>query len=673
MNYFWRKNGSTMILGTAIALVPLIVTLVQMNDYEYWPSDITTTAQSTVVTLDRDGDAHFEESKTRDMIYHVSEQYLYYESDDEDVSSLVHATQFDPTAFSASVYDADDTLLMTHLGPGDMQYPNGIYFAYADNYGNSSVNELGDDYEAEEPNMAKWMFYNPDTWGKGTTFVQNYTIKGAALQYNDTAEFFWTLAYTDYVKTTNVDVTVILPTNDIEIRDVDVYIFGSNNANILSIAKNEEGQIAIHITAKQLYPDEFIAARIDFPREALNITDPQYGQIVDMDHLGNVSIYERYNQGQRRTYGLANIAAIVAGAICLIALAASLIYLYNKYDKEPKSAFYNEYYRELPDDYGPAIMGFLYDFKAVEKNSVTSTLMDLVRRKFISIDSGTESLTEAKVNYTLVYDRKKDPSELKSHERYLLKWFFDVMGGGADTLTLDQIDAFAAHSESNAIRYENCNKTWVTLVGQHGDTYGFFDNVKEALKKGGGIIATLWIVGILALILGFNDVGLWTRFVGGILVGLALIVTQYLSTIQRRSIKGNEDFVRWRAFKKFLSEFSTIKDYPMPGIAIWEHYMVYAIQFGIADLVEKQLRFKYRELGLEAELERGTYLRHRGFYGLYNYHYMHSLTLARTVIQQAQVARAQASNSARGGGGHFGGGGGFGGHIGGGGGGGHFR
>ena len=157
------------------------------------------------------------------------------------------------------------------------------------------------------------------------------------------------------------------------------------------------------------------------------------------------------------------------------------------------------------------------------------------------------------------------------------------------------------------------------------------------------------------------------------MLGLAIVVTQYLTTIQRRSIKGNEDFVRWRAFKKFLSEFSNIKDYPMPGIVVWEHYMVYAVQFGIADLVEKQLRFKYRELGLEEELDRGTYLRYRGFYGIYNYHYLHSMTMARTVIQTAQAARAQASNSARGGGGHFGGGGGFGGHIGGGGGGGHFR
>ncbi|MCX5775310.1 MAG: DUF2207 domain-containing protein, partial [Firmicutes bacterium] len=177
------------------------------------------------------------------------------------------------------------------------------------------------------------------------------------------------------------------------------------------------------------------------------------------------------------------------------------------------------------------------------------------------------------------------------------------------------------------------------------------------------------------LIVGFSNVGLWPRFVGGVILALAIVLTQYFSTIQRRSIRGNEEFVRWKAFKKFLTEFSNIKDYPMPGIVVWEHYMVYAIEFGIADLVEAQLRFKYKELGLENEINNGTYLRYHGFYSLYNYHFMNSMVVARTVVAQAQAARAEAqrSNSARGGGGMFGGGGGFGGHIGGGGGGGHFR
>jgi len=682
MNYFWRKNLPSILIGALIAIVPLGVTVYQMNAYDYSPLDVKTTAQTTVVTLNTAGDATFVESKTRDMIYHVSEQFVYFTADDEDVSYTVHTPQWDATAFSASAVDASGTTVLSAPNT-DSVWQNGNYFAYADQNISSTI-ETGAGYYVADAESAQWMFYNPDTWGNGTTFHQTYKVKGAAVQYDDTAEFFWTVAYTDYIKTSGVDVTVVLPTTGIALSDVTAYIFGSNNAKITRIYKNDSNHIAIEIKAAQLYPNEFITTRIDFPREALTIADNTYGQIVPQNeqlypnnpHLYNVTqIFEAYNQGQRRNYGLANLIAVIIGAVMLLVILFSVISIYTKYDKEPKSDFYNEYFRELPADYGPAMMGYLYDFKEVSKNSVTATLMDLVRRKFVTIDTGTESLTERKVNYTLVYDRTKDQSELKQHERYLLKWFFDVVAKGGNTLTLNQLEGFCSVSEANSLRYQECNRTWVTLTTNSGENQGFFDNVKEAARKGGPVIALCWIIGIAGLVLGFMNVGLWTRYVGGIILGLAIVLTQYFTTIQRRSLRGNEEFVRWKAFKKFLTEFSNIKDYPMPGIIVWEHYMVYAIEFGIADLVEAQMRFKYKELGLETEINNGSYLRYRGFYSLYNYHYMNSMAVARTVVAQAQAARAEAqrNNSARGGGGMFGGGGGFGGHIGGGGGGGHFR
>jgi uncharacterized membrane protein len=107
-------------------------------------------------------------------------------------------------------------------------------------------------------------------------------------------------------------------------------------------------------------------------------------------------------------------------------------------------------------------------------------------------------------------------------------------------------------------------------------------------------------------------------------------------------------------FKKFLEEFTNIKDYPMPGITIWEHYMVYAISFGIADLVEKQLRFKYQQLNRTEELNRSPYFRYPGFYRAYYYGVGRSFMNA-----QSTIAQAQRNNSARGGGRFGGGGGGF--------------
>jgi hypothetical protein len=84
-------------------------------------------------------------------------------------------------------------------------------------------------------------------------------------------------------------------------------------------------------------------------------------------------------------------------------------------------------------------MSYLYRFKSIEKDDVTATLMDLVRRGFVKIDAGTESLTKAKVNYTLIRDKTKNISDLKNYEKQLLSWFFDTVAGG-DSLTLNQLE-----------------------------------------------------------------------------------------------------------------------------------------------------------------------------------------------------------------------------------------
>lgn len=84
--------------------------------------------------------------------------------------------------------------------------------------------------------------------------------------------------------------------------------------------------------------------------------------------------------------------------------------------------------------------------------------------------------------------------------------------------------------------------------------------------------------------------------------------------------------------------------------------MVYATAFGIADLVEKQVRFKYEQLRQTEELNRSAFFRYPGFYRYYYYSIGRSFTSAQSTIAQAQ---AQRNNSAGRGGGRFGGGGGF--------------
>jgi hypothetical protein len=185
----------------------------------------------------------------------------------------------------------------------------------------------------------------------------------------------------------------------------------------------------------------------------------------------------------------------------------------------------------------------------------------------------------------------------------------------------------------------------------------FFDDVKAPAQKNGSVLGLIALLSIGFVITRFVlALGSFTGIIGGILFGVYILLGAYLSSIERRSKKGNEDFVRWKAFEKFLKEFTNIKDYPMPGMTIWEHYMVYATAFGIADLVEKQVRFKYQQLNQMDQLNRSPYFRYPGFYRYYNRSMQRSFVSAQSTIA---AANAQRNNSAGRGGGRFGGGGGF--------------
>ena len=49
----------------------------------------------------------------------------------------------------------------------------------------------------------------------------------------------------------------------------------------------------------------------------------------------------------------------------------------------------------------------------------------------------------------------------------------------------------------------------------------------------------------------------------------------------------------WWCLKKFLNEFSNIKDRESIEVALWEEYLMYAQIFGIADKVAKQFKKLY--------------------------------------------------------------------------------
>ena len=135
--------------------------------------------------------------------------------------------------------------------------------------------------------------------------------------------------------------------------------------------------------------------------------------------------------------------------------------------------------------------------------------------------------------------------------------------------------------------------------------------------------------------------------------------------IRKRTKKGNEDYVRWKAFKNFLEDFGRFDIKELPEIALWEKYLVYATVFGLADKVEKAMNVKIQEypqgtVGVYYPTWVDFHIAHMVSHSINN-----SFTSNQTAITNSRIASSNRS-SGGGFGGGFSSGGGFGGGGGGG-------
>ncbi len=494
------------------------------------------------------------------------------------------------------------------------------------------------------------------------TFIYEYRIIGAVTEYSDISELNWRLFEYAEGKIKEATVSVHLPASIHGVEDI--YVWGhSAAAGSIDVVSAQQ----IDMTLENVGTKDYIEFRILAPKDLFPNVD-YINQVFSTEmNLASLIAYEaelaRLNN-LRITIAQILLFAAVAS---VVAMGFITVYVYRKYDKEYEPRFQAEYYRDLPGEESPAEVSYLYYMRKINDEDATATLLDMIRRKYVTIDYTGQDMIDEDADFRLNLVPGTNRSGLLPHEQQILHWFFDVIGGGSSVST-KQIEAYGKQIR-NAERFQAEAKQFVRLAKQAGEKHDYFEKSLAANKTKaysyalvpGSVLAASLVLG--ALLSMDNTLA---AIVTGIVTVAYLI---YVATIQKRSVNGNESFVKWRAFRNFLVGFGNMKDYPMPGVTVWEHYLVYATSLKCADKVMDQLRVK---LPLDdAAVAQSTFMgvgyRNRGFY--YGYalgRFQRSITTARTNVTQTIVAynTQKAGGSGRGGG--FGGGSSFGGGGGGG-------
>jgi len=449
-------------------------------------------------------------------------------------------------------------------------------------------------------NTAKFKVYE-SSLDEEKTFVFKYNLVDAVTKYNDIAEFNRKMIGTGWdVRINNIYIKVTIPEGATK-EEISVFAHGplTGESEIVD-SRNVEFKVPV------VSAGTFVETRVMFPNKLV----PNSKNIVSKDALQDILTHERklaeeanlererarehVKQEEEKQRRLSLAGSILFGVLLPLWLVL-MIYIYLKYDREFRHSFFGKYYRELPGEYTPAEMSVLMSMGRVYPRDIMATLMDLVRKRYllleeVNVDKKSLFGVRKVSDYMISLNDEKPLIGLKSHESFIVNWFINEIGNGHDVL-LDDIKDYSKKGKT-ALDFKGSYDLWSEKAEMEAKKNNFFDN---SAKKGQiiGIISAIFFMaaGIVLPAVLYKTYGIILFFLGTIML-------IFSARIKRRSTYGNEQYVMWKAFRKFLKDFSRLKEAEVPSIILWEHYLVYAISLGVAKEVIRQLPLVFRESDL---------------------------------------------------------------------------
>lgn len=459
-------------------------------------------------------------------------------------------------------------------------------------YNSSSSNLPGTYIKTVENNVMKLKIFSPSR-DQQKTFVIEYTILQPAKRYQDVAELYWIFVGKDWAcRISNITVNIKIP-EEVPQGELRVFAHGPLTGNSRII----DGK-TVQLYLDSYEPGQFVEARVLFPQQILEkaevINSYKLNSILQQEKIWAEEANAIREQARRELEKQKesgeklrnkNLIGLTIGGIAVLLAVGLIGYIYIKYDKELKPEFNERYYRELPGDYTPAEMGVLMYPKEKRTCFLTATLMDLVRKKVLILEVN-KKIENSFFHHKEVEDYvfRKNPNynngELKKHEESLIKWFIDKIGDG-EKVSFKDINNIRGKWE--AMEFQNDYNRWFKDVKEEAEKNSFFDDRAEKGRKIGTIVGFIYLF-LSWILLGFISLFAIVMFI------LGFIMIGYSSRITQMTKYGNDQFQKWKAFKRFLKDFSLIDQASVPSLTIWEQYLVYAIPLGVAKEVLKQLK-----------------------------------------------------------------------------------
>ena len=350
----------------------------------------------------------------------------------------------------------------------------------------------------------------------------------------------------------------------------------------------------LQINSKTIPSGNYFEVRLAIPKDQF-AANPTNGIIINQNGLSQIEAIQNNYQNQLNFQ--TKIYSILAVLLLLICVIPLLIYF--RYGREPKIGYNAIYERDIPTDDPPAIVnaicgGISKKVGEPDMDGFKATIMDLIDRNYLLLKtepSDKEGLGLSNP-MSLAVNPKKDDSDLKEFELDVLNFLKEYEEDGL--ISLDNISASLSDS-SNAQYFRDTYKNWIYDIKSKFLTSEELNKLFN--KKGDKYLKIFGVLGLIAAILTF----FFTIFnqlpaaryalVSSIVLGLVAIISIIMppKIAGQWTTYGEEYDAKWNNFKKYIKDFSLIKEYPPESVAIWNKYLVYATALGAADAVRKAM------------------------------------------------------------------------------------
>ena len=568
--------------------------------------------------------------------------YKTFIKDDTKYSSIMDVSVKDITKGENNIFNS--------ASKWEYHLPKGYFFAGTNNKGENEI-----------------------AWGvsiESTTrkqYLISYRVNDVITKYNDCAELYWQFLGNEFeISANKITGTIKLPANVQHLEDLKVW----GHTKYLNGEVKVVSSDTVEFNLNNYKSKNYVEVRLTMPTYLFeNISSENISQEEKLDDIIKEETEWANEANARRDRRNKNFKLLI---LATILVNTSIGIMFSKKIKKNKQFLEKnpnilpeqqlEYYRELPDkEETPLEAVFILKTgykQSCLPNVFSATILNFALKGYVRIEQ------EGKTIKILLNKIKTD--ELTGDEKKVL----EILRAASNNneLTMAELEKYIKNYPSKLMNlnstFEKVSKTQASEKGKF-DTNRFNKQIVYAEKNVGYIFILIIIIIASIFTIGYAYKNVQGMLITCTIISLAFfIVVTIINLILNMKIttsfngftqKGINEQEQWKAFKKYMEDFSYLDEKEVPELVLWEKYLVYATAFGIADKVLKQLKVKYPELNNQDTISNMVL-----FNAMYNANGLNA-NFINSISTSTSRMYSSTYSSGSGSGGGFSGGGGFGG------------